>query len=82
MEAFRPSRTALRVALRRAAHQLYDDKPLVFNDEIAVAILGEEYSEELRRTPRRVDRPHSMALRAWMVARSRYAEDDLMRGVG
>ena len=30
MEHARPSRTALRVALRRAAHQLYDARPLVF----------------------------------------------------
>ena len=38
-----PSRTALRVALRRAAHQLYDVAPLVFPDPFAVRILGAEY---------------------------------------
>lgn len=69
-----PSRTALRVALRRAAHQLYD-KPIVFNDPIAVPILGQAYAEELRRTPR--ERPFSIAMRAHLVARSRYAEDNL-----
>lgn len=71
-----PSRTALKVALRRAAHQMYDS-PLVFCDPIAVPILGERYAEELRRTPLRADRPFSTALRAHMVARSRYAEDNL-----
>src|SRR6202161_3935895 len=75
-----PSKTALSVALRRAAHQLYDS-PLVFNDPIAVPILGQAYSEELRRTPLRPDRPFSIGLRAFLVARSRYAEDNLRRAV-
>jgi methyltransferase (TIGR00027 family) len=77
MQDARPSRTALRVALRRAAHQLYDAKPLVLDDPIAVPILGDTYAEELRRTPTRSDRPFSVALRAFVVARSRYAEDTL-----
>jgi methyltransferase (TIGR00027 family) len=75
-----PSKTALSVALRRAAHQLYDS-PVVFNDPIAVSILGPAYSEELRRTPLRPDRPFSIAMRAFLVARSRYAEDNLRRAV-
>jgi methyltransferase (TIGR00027 family) len=73
-----PSRTALRVALRRAAHQLYD-KPIVFEDPIAVPILGKNHAEELRRTPR--EKPFSIALRAHLVARSRYAEENLARAV-
>jgi methyltransferase (TIGR00027 family) len=79
MQDARPSRTALRVALRRAAHQLYDARPLVFDDPIAVPILGDSYAEELCRTPTRPDRPFSVALRAFLVARSRYAEDNLAR---
>jgi methyltransferase (TIGR00027 family) len=75
-----PSRTALRVALRRAAHQLYD-KPIIFKDPIAVPILGNAYAEELHRTPTRADRPYSIAMRAHLVARSRYAEDNLARAV-
>jgi methyltransferase (TIGR00027 family) len=81
MEEARPSRTALRVALRRAAHQLYDAKPLVLDDPIAIPILGNTYAEELHRTPTRPDRPFSIALRAFLVARSRYAEDNLARAV-
>jgi methyltransferase (TIGR00027 family) len=65
------------VALRRAAHQLYDAQPLVLDDPIAVPMLGTTYSEELRRTPTRPDRPFSVGLRAFLVARSRYAEDNL-----
>jgi methyltransferase (TIGR00027 family) len=81
MEEASPSKTALRVALRRAAHQLYDAPPLVLNDPIAVPILGNTYAEELRRTPTRPDRPFSVSLRAFLVARSRYAEDTLARAV-
>jgi len=80
MEQGTPSHTALRVALRRAAHQLYD-APLVFTDPIAVPLLGEEYAEALRRTPKRTDRPYSVAMRAHLVARSRYAEDALATAV-
>jgi methyltransferase (TIGR00027 family) len=79
MQPARPSRTALRVALRRAAHQIYDAKPLVLDDPVAVPLLGRTYAEELRRTPVRPDRPFSVALRAFLVARSRYAEDNLAR---
>src|SRR5580693_8554933 len=80
MEQAIPSKTALSVALRRAAHQIYDS-PIVFNDPIAVAILGSTYAEQLRRTPLRPDRPFSIALRAFIVARSRYAEDNLRHAV-
>jgi len=80
----RPSRTALRVALRRAAHQLYDDPPLVLNDPFALPILG-HHAEEIVRTPGRnpenKPRPYSIGLRAFLVARSRYAEDLLADAV-
>jgi methyltransferase (TIGR00027 family) len=74
------SRTALRVALRRAAHQLHD-APLVFDDPVAVPILGPTHAEELQRTPLRPDRPFSTGLRAFIVARSRLAEDNLRHAV-
>jgi methyltransferase (TIGR00027 family) len=82
MEAARPSRTALRVALRRAAHQLYDARPLVLDDPIAVPILGQEYLPELHKTATKLEKPFSVGLRAFLVARSRYAEDTLARAVG
>jgi methyltransferase (TIGR00027 family) len=68
------------VALRRAAHQLCDS-PVVFQDPIAVPILGPAYAAELSRTPTRPDRPFSTGLRAFIVARSRYAEDNLAHAV-
>jgi len=84
MEHAHPSRTALRVAMRRAAHQLFDARPLVLDDPIAVRILG-SHAEELEHTPGRdpanKPRPFSIALRAFLVARSRYAEDLLAQAV-
>lgn len=78
MDNARPSLTALRVAMRRAAHQLYDAPPLVFNDPFAVQILG-DHAAEIERTPGRnpgnKPRPFSVSLRAFLLARSRYAED-------
>jgi methyltransferase (TIGR00027 family) len=72
-----PSKTALRVALRRAAHQMHDARPLVFEDPLAVRILGPGYAEELRRTPDSEKRPFSAGIRAFMVVRARLAEDVL-----
>ncbi|HXE08980.1 MAG TPA: class I SAM-dependent methyltransferase [Acidobacteriaceae bacterium] len=84
MEAARPSHTALRVAMRRAAHQLFDDPPLVFTDPFAVRILG-PHAAEIERTPGRnpahKPRPFSVGLRAFLVARSRYAEELLAHAV-
>ncbi len=77
MDEARPSGTALRVALRRAAHQVYDARPLVFDDPLAVRVLGAEYAEELGKTRTKLAKPFSVSLRAFLVARSRYAEDCL-----
>jgi methyltransferase (TIGR00027 family) len=67
--------------MRRAAHQLYDAQPLVFDDPIAVPILGQEYLPEVHKTATKLHKPFSVALRAFLVARSRYAEDSLARAV-
>jgi methyltransferase (TIGR00027 family) len=67
--------------MRRAAHQLYDAHPLVFEDPIAVPILGQEYLPEVHKTATKLHKPFSVALRAFLVARSRYAEDNLARAV-
>lgn len=67
------------VAMRRAAHQIFDD-PKVFNDPIALPILGPGAEERLRSEPRFLSR-FGRAVRASMAARSRYAEDQLGRAV-
>jgi methyltransferase (TIGR00027 family) len=74
------SRTAHRVAIRRAAHQLFD-QPRVLDDPLALRIIGSEAAEELRSNPKE-DHAFSRAFRAFMAARSRYAEDELSGAVG
>ncbi|MGP0072253.1 MAG: class I SAM-dependent methyltransferase [Bryobacteraceae bacterium] len=71
----KPSRTAQRVATRRAAHQILD-QPRVFDDPLAAAIAGEEAEP-----PESVQQPFSRALRAFLAVRSRYAEDQLAGAV-
>jgi methyltransferase (TIGR00027 family) len=73
------SRTAHRVAIRRAAHQLLDE-PRVLDDPLALLIIGSETAEELRSNPKE-HHAFSRAFRAFMAARSRYAEDELARAV-
>jgi methyltransferase (TIGR00027 family) len=75
-----PSRTALRVALRRAAHQVHDAEPRVLDDPLAVSILGPD-AAEVERTPDSIRRPFSAGLRAFMVVRARFAEDILAEAV-
>jgi methyltransferase (TIGR00027 family) len=74
MQEDRPSKTAFRVALRRAAHQVLDD-PRVFEDPLALAIVGAD-AGELRSDETGQSRI-SRVMRAFMAARSRYAEDAL-----
>ena len=85
MKESRPSLTADRVAMMRAAHQRFDD-PKVFDDPLAVRILGPEGSRRLERSWPFARVGPLAGLRAWIVARSRFAEDELARaqarGVG
>ena len=77
----RPSTTAMRVARRRAAHQILDD-PRVFEDPLALRIIGEKAAGTLRSggEPREQSR-HSRRVRAFLAARSRYSEDQLASAV-
>jgi methyltransferase (TIGR00027 family) len=69
------SRTALRVAMRRAAHQLLDS-PKVLDDPLALTIIGEESAASLTSQQETQAGAH---LRAFVAARSRFAEDELAR---
>ncbi|MGA7695202.1 MAG: class I SAM-dependent methyltransferase [Candidatus Sulfotelmatobacter sp.] len=73
------SKTAHRVAVRRAAHQLLD-QPRVLDDPLALRIIGAEAENELRSNPKE-DHAFSRAFRAFMAARSRFAEDELALAV-
>lgn len=80
MEHGTPSITAMRVAMRRAAHQIYD-RPLVLDDPIALAIMGEERCDKLRNDPATQSQPIAVAMRAFMAVRARFAEDYLAEAV-
>ena len=75
MHEAKPSRTALRVASRRAVHQLVD-RPLVFEDPLAVRILGEDYVREGISKRQQIN---ARPFRAFMAVRSRFAEDELAK---
>jgi methyltransferase (TIGR00027 family) len=77
MQTGQPSRTALLVAIHRAAHQQLDGG-VIFPDPLAVRILGAD-AEALVRDVK--DDPFSRALRQFVVVRSRIAEDALARSV-
>jgi len=81
MQRGQASITALGVALRRAAHQVYDPPPLVLDDPIAVPLLGETYAKALADTRGSLHEKSSLAMRAWVLARSRFAEDQLATAV-
>ena len=74
------SRTAWRVAIRRAEHQILDD-PRVFDDPLSVRIIGPEVAAAIQ--PGRPLRQQRLttSFRAFMAVRSRYAEDELARAV-
>lgn len=81
MRAGRPSLTAQRVAMSRAAHQLFDH-PRVLDDPIALRIIGPQSAEAVRSARQRYSGRLARHLRAFLVARSRVAEDALADAVG
>ncbi len=78
MRAGAASRTAYGVALRRAAHQILD-RPPILEDPVATKIVGYRAAPALSDTGEmaRVTGRGSRQLRAFVAARSRYAEDEL-----
>lgn len=75
-----PSRTAYGVAMSRAAHQIFD-LPRVFEDPVALTIMGPKVIGGIRAAERRFNGRYARALRAFLVARSRIAEDALGEAV-
>lgn len=73
MQAGKPSRTALRVAAHRAAHQILENA-VIFSDPLALQILGADGTSatEISRDAR---------MRLFVAARSRIAEDALAEAV-
>jgi len=80
MREDQPSATAYRVALRRAAHQILDE-PRVLEDPVALRIVGARAEAAIRAEPRRYQSGFGRALRWFLAARSRCAEDALAAAV-
>jgi methyltransferase (TIGR00027 family) len=80
-----PSLTAKKVAMMRAAHQILDS-PKVFEDPIALDIIGPQDVSEIHLEKRKFKTRLHSYLRAIVVARSKFVEDELsvaiQRGVG
>jgi methyltransferase (TIGR00027 family) len=76
MDDQHPSRTAWRVAVRRAAHQTLDT-PRIFDDPLAVRILGRDADSALQRDRSDSTNRIGRSLRAFMAVRARIAEDRL-----
>ena len=72
----------MRVAIRRATHQLYDAEPRVLDDPIVVPLLRKTYGAALDEAADTLNERSSLGMRAWMVSRSRFAEDKLAEAVG
>lgn len=76
MLSYSPSATARHVALSRAAHQLWDS-PLVLDDPVALRLVGEQARADLARGGLEKYSLLARSLRSFLVARSRFAEDQL-----
>jgi methyltransferase (TIGR00027 family) len=75
------SRTALGTAYLRAAHQLLESPPLILDDPVALSLLGPVAVQRIKETADRYQTPESLAFRAHVVLRSRFAEDRLAAAV-
>jgi methyltransferase (TIGR00027 family) len=75
------SRTALATAFLRAAHQILDAQPPIFNDPVALVLLGPNAEKWILKTVDRFMTPEAKALRSHVVLRSRYVEDRLKSSI-
>jgi methyltransferase (TIGR00027 family) len=73
-----PKPSAFRVAILRAVHQLLD-MPVIFEDPLALRILGTAEEDRIRRDPARYNTPALVSLRTSIVLRSRLADDEWAR---
>jgi methyltransferase (TIGR00027 family) len=81
MSDYKASHTALGTAYLRAAHQLLESKPLLFDDPVALPLLGLKAIKLIQNTADNYRSPEMLALRAHVVLRSRFTEDRLAAAV-
>lgn len=75
-----PSKTLLRPAVLRAAHQLID-RPLILDDPLAVGLVPEATAEAISVRMQEIGTPRLNLLRSAFVLRSRFAEDCIANAV-
>lgn len=75
------SRTILRPALLRAAHQLLDDDPKIVVDPVAVGFVPEVSEAAILAQADELRSNRALLLRSLMVLRSRCAEDRLLQAL-
>ncbi|HEX2825004.1 MAG TPA: class I SAM-dependent methyltransferase [Burkholderiales bacterium] len=80
LAAGEPSQTALGAASHRAVHQMLES-PLVFEDPLALRILGGERVKWIGRNIDRYRTAGSRGMRAFLVTRARFAEDGLAQSL-
>ncbi len=80
MKQNHPSLTAYKVAIMRAAHQIIDN-PTVFEDQIALKIIGTHGDYEIQEKKRKFKTKLHSYLRAIVVARSKFVEDELSAAI-
>jgi methyltransferase (TIGR00027 family) len=78
LEPGRPSATAQGAALLRAAHQLLET-PRIFEDPLALRIIGAEAEAALRADTAPFQTPYRRRQRANVAVRSRHTEDELAK---
>ena len=71
----------LYAASQRAAHQILDNNPKIFEDLLALRIIGGEAESKLRRSPAQFQNRVERTVRARQLVRYRYAEDELARSI-
>jgi methyltransferase (TIGR00027 family) len=75
------SRTALGVAVLRAAHQVLDAPPLILEDPIALRLLDDDTRAWVSAAPAELQSAPARGLRGHVVTRSRVAEDRLAQAL-
>jgi methyltransferase (TIGR00027 family) len=81
MSDYKASHTALGTAYLRAVHQLLEAKPLLFDDPVALPLLGSEGLKLIQDTMDNYRSPEMSELRTHVVLRSRFTEDRLAAAV-
>jgi len=81
MSDYKASHTALGTAYLRAAHQLLEAKPLLFEDPVALPLLGPNAIKLIQDAAVNYRTPEMLALCTHVVLRSRFTEDRLAAAV-